>query len=84
MREIEHTEMELNIRMNKYKNATNLVHPYYSQFRHRQVLQVTCGDYHSIFLVGGPIGVSKQTEVFGMGENSVGQVLGHSGMEILK
>lgn len=53
--------MELNIRMNKYKNATNLVHPYFNQFRHRQVLQVACGDYHSLFLVGGPIGVEAHT-----------------------
>lgn len=43
--------------MNKYKNATNLVHPYFQQFRHRQVLQVVTGDYHTLFLVGGPLGV---------------------------
>lgn len=72
--------MELNIRMNKYKNATNLVHPHFNQFRHRQVLQVACGDYHSLFLVGGPLGTETTNEVFGMGENSVGQVLGQSSM----
>lgn len=55
-REIDHTEMEYNIKMAKYKNNTNLVFPYFSQFRHRQVLQVSCGDYHTLFLVSGALG----------------------------
>jgi hypothetical protein len=77
--------MELNIRMNRYKNATNLVHPYFPEFRHRKILQVVCGDFHSLFLVGGAIGGPDTcTEVFGMGENSVGQILGRSSMEMFK
>jgi hypothetical protein len=59
--------MEYNIKLNKYKNATNLVFPYYQQFRHRQVLQVVTGDYHTLFLVAGPLGVEAETEVFGFG-----------------
>ena len=55
-REIDHTEMQFNIKMNKYKNSTNLVHPYYQQFRHRHVVQVVAGDFHTLFLVGGPLG----------------------------
>jgi hypothetical protein len=54
-REIDHTEMEYNIKMGKYKNSTNLVYPYYHQFRHRQVVQVVCGDYHTLFLVAGAL-----------------------------
>lgn len=48
--------MEYNIRMTKFKNNTNLVFPYYQQLRHRQVIQVACGDYHTLFLVGGALG----------------------------
>jgi hypothetical protein len=59
--------MEYNIKMSKYKNSTNLVHPHFQQFRHRQVLQVVAGDYHALFLVSGPLGVDSQTEVFGIG-----------------
>ena len=55
MREINHTEMEYNIKMNKYKNNTNLIYPHYPQFRHRKILQVVCGDFHTLFLVGGPL-----------------------------
>ena len=61
-----------------------MIYPYYQQFRHRQVIQVACGDYHSLFLVGGPLGTHDNTEVFGIGENSVGQILGRSGMQIIK
>jgi hypothetical protein len=67
-REIDHTEMEYNIKMAKFKNATNLVHPHFLQFRHRQVIQVAAGDYHALFLVSGPLGTdSPLTEVFGIG-----------------
>ena len=47
--------------MAKYKNTTNLIHPYFLQLRHRQVIQVVAGDYHALFLVGGPLGVEKGT-----------------------
>ena len=70
--------------MAKFKNSTNLVHPHFLQFRHRQVVQVVAGDYHVLFLVGGPLGVEASTEVFGMGENSVGQVLGRPSIDLLK
>lgn len=84
-REIDHTEMEYNIRMTKFKNNTNLVFPYYQQLRHRQVLQVACGDYHTLFLVGGALGqVEGQREVLGVGENTVGQILGKSSKEVIK
>ncbi len=76
--------MEYNIKMTKYKNATNLIYPYFQQFRHRRVLQVVTGDYHTLFLVAGPLGIDTETEVFAMGENSVGQVLGRSSMDIIK
>ncbi len=76
--------MEYNIKMSKYKNSTNLVHPHFQQFRHRQVLQVVAGDYHALFLVSGPLGVDSQTEVFGIGQNSVGQVLGKASINALK
>jgi hypothetical protein len=42
--------------MNKYKNSTNLIYPYFPEFRHRKILQVVCGDFHTLFLVGGAIG----------------------------
>lgn len=71
--------MEYNIKMTKYKNSTNLVFPYYQQFRHRQVLQVSCGDYHTLFLVAGSLNqINSPYEVFGVGENTVGQILGKS------
>lgn len=71
--------------MVKYKNNTNLVFPYFSQFRHRQVLQVSCGDYHTLFLVSGALGGQESpSEVFGLGENAVGQVLGYEGKELIK
>lgn len=47
--------MEYNIKMNVYKNSTNLIFPYFPEFRHRKVLQVVCGDYHTLFLVGGAL-----------------------------
>lgn len=47
--------MEYNIKMGKYKNSTNLVFPYFQQLRHRQVVQVVCGDYHALFLVAGAL-----------------------------
>lgn len=60
--------MEYNIRMTKFKNSTNLVFPYFQQLRHRQVLQVACGDYHTLFLVGGSLGqLDPQREVLGVG-----------------
>ncbi len=42
--------------MGKYKNNTNLIFPYFPEFRHRKILQVVCGDYHTLFLVGGALG----------------------------
>lgn len=77
--------MEYNIRMTKFKNNTNLVFPYYQQLRHRQVLQVACGDYHTLFLVGGALGqLDPMREVLGVGENTVGQILGKSSKDIIK
>jgi hypothetical protein len=67
--------------MNKYKNSSNLVHPYYPQFRHRIIRQVVCGDYHALFLVGAAINKEEDegicaNEIFGLGENTVGQING--------
>ena len=62
--------------MAKYKNSTNLIHPFFPQFRHRQVHMVVAGDHHALFLVGRHFGKDGPSEVFGIGENSVGQVLG--------
>lgn len=77
--------MEYNIKMSKYRNSTNLVHPYFPQFRHRNVVQVACGDYHTLFLVGGPIGSTDTAyEVLGMGENGVGQILGRPSQNFIK
>lgn len=77
--------MEYNIRMTKFKNNTNLVFPYYQQLRHRQVLKVACGDYHTLFLVGGALGqFDPMREVLGVGENTVGQILGKSSKDIIK
>lgn len=71
--------------MSKYKNSTNLVFPYFPQLRHRQVLQVACGDYHTLFLVGGSLGqLDCQKEVLGVGENTVGQILGKSSKDLIK
>lgn len=71
--------MEYNIKMGKYKNSTNLVFPYFHQLRHRQVVQVVCGDYHALFLVAGALNQQESAkEVFGVGENTVGQILGRS------
>ena len=41
--------------MGKFRNSTNLIFPYFPEFRHRKVLKVVCGDYHSLFLVGGSL-----------------------------
>ena len=78
--------MEYNIKMSKFKNATNLVHPYFQQFRHRNVIQIACGDYHTLFLVAGAINSSSfaNFEVMGIGENTVGQILGKPSKEIIK
>lgn len=68
--------------MGKYKNNTNLIFPYFPEFRHRKILQVVCGDYHTLFLVGGALGDNNKdnnlwgSEVFGFGENTVGQITG--------
>jgi hypothetical protein len=51
--------MEYNIKMAKYKNSTNLVYPYFGELRHRQVKQVACGDYHTLFLVGGALNTNS-------------------------
>jgi len=61
--------MEYNIKMAKFKNSTNLIHPYFQQLRHRNVLQVACGDYHTLFLVSGSISTfsSSNYEVLGIG-----------------
>lgn len=84
-REVDHTEMEYNIKMAKYKNSTNLVHPYFLQLRHRQVKQVACGDYHTLFLVGGALNAADRPyEVMGLGENTVGQILGKPTKGIIK
>lgn len=91
-REINHTELEYNIKMSKYRNSTNLIFPYFPQFRHRKVLQVVCGDFHTLFLVGGSLGVNQpketnnlwSTEVFGFGENTVGQITGKERKVIYK
>lgn len=61
-REINHTELEYNIKMTKYKNNTNLIHPYYVEFRHRKILQVVCGDFHTLFLVGGSLSGSNKAK----------------------
>jgi hypothetical protein len=66
-REVDHTEMEYNIKMSKFKNATNLLHPYFPQFRHRQILQVVTGDHHALILVAGSLDKEGSTEVFGLG-----------------
>ena len=77
--------MEYNIKMAKYRNSANLVHPHFPQLRHRHVIQVACGNYHSLFLVGGALGSDETaTEVMGIGENGVGQVLGRSSQTIIK
>jgi alpha-tubulin suppressor-like RCC1 family protein len=77
--------MEYNIKMAKYKNSTNLVHPYFLQLRHRQVRQVACGDYHTLFLVGGALNAAERSyEVMGLGENTVGQILGKPTKGIIK
>jgi hypothetical protein len=81
--------MEYNIKMSKYKNATNLVYPYFNEFRHRKVMQVVCGDFHTLFLVGGALDCREErgggaTEVFGLGENTVGQITGRSRKVIYK
>jgi hypothetical protein len=47
--------MEYNIKMSKYKNCTNLVYPYFNELRHRKIYKVVCGDFHTLFLVGGAI-----------------------------
>ena len=63
-----------------------MVYPFFNIFRNREVRQVTCGDFHTLFLIGLPLGLKRQseakigeawrTEVFGIGENTVGQILG--------
>ena len=55
VREIMHTQLEYNIKMVNYKNNTNLIYPYFPEFRHRKIVQVACGDYHTLFLVAGSI-----------------------------
>ena len=47
--------------MGKYKNNTNLIHPFYPEFRHRKILQVVCGDFHALFLVGGALAGEKNS-----------------------
>ena len=63
----------------------SILQPSYPQFKNRRILAVSCGDHHALFLVGGSYDedVRKiesrgrwRTEVFGVGENSAGQVLG--------
>lgn len=68
--------------MSQYKNNTNLIYPFFDEFRHRKVIQVVCGDFHTLFLIGESLSKSEETkegwmtEVFGIGENTVGQVTG--------
>lgn len=69
--------------MSTYKNNTNLIHPYFPEFRHRKILKVACGDFHTLFLVGGSLDQNEKepkpnwtTEVFGIGEDTVGQISG--------
>lgn len=55
-------------------------------------MQVVCGDFHTLFLVGGSLGVNQpketnnlwNTEVFGFGENTVGQITGKERKVIYK
>lgn len=73
--------------MAKYKNATNLVHPYFMEFRHRNVVVVACGDHHALFLIGAPIDAAQERvdyEVFGVGENSLGQITGAANQKEFK
>lgn len=83
--------MEYNIKMAKFKNSSNPIFPYYPQFRHRSVESVACGDFHALILVKGSINkdeLSKrgvfETEVFGYGENTVGQITGKASQCIYK
>lgn len=46
--------------MQKYKNRSNLIFPYFNEFRHRKVLQVVCGDFHTLFLVGSALNSNKK------------------------
>ncbi len=39
--------------MSEIKNCLNNVYPYFSQFKHRRVTQIVCGDFHVLFLVKG-------------------------------
>jgi len=48
--------------MSKYKSITNLVYPYYPEFRHRKILQVVCGEYHTLFLVGNSLEENKKSQ----------------------
>lgn len=46
--------------MNKFKNSTNLIFPYFNEFRHRKIMQVVCGDFHTLFLVSGTLGKKEE------------------------
>ena len=39
--------------MAEMKNCLNSVYPYFTQFKHRRVTQIVCGDFHVLFLVKG-------------------------------
>ena len=83
--------MEYNIKLGELKSNKNVLYPNYQQLKHRKIKEVVCGDYHTLFLTEGIFGETETTldenwrsEVFGLGENGVGQVLGKSGIHIYK
>ncbi len=45
--------MEYNIKLTEVKNAIQVVHPFFPQFRHRRIKQIVCGDFHALILVEG-------------------------------
>lgn len=54
-------------------------------------MQVVCGDFHTLFLLNGALGTKEEdgdgawaTEVFGLGENTVGQITGRERKVIYK
>lgn len=65
------------MRMGKIEKSHNMVQPYFDVFKGREIRQVVCGDYHVLFLVGGVLGGRKEVyEVWGLGEDYMGQVTG--------
>jgi hypothetical protein len=53
--------MEYNIKMSEVKSFIHVVYPHFQQFKHRKISQVSCGDFHALFLVEGSFDNAEST-----------------------